>query len=73
VAETLFEPKSIAAGVMPLLLLMGAAVLLFSLAAVPARALPWPWAVRAINTRREELAFLGIAVLLAVAALFLAG
>ena len=73
-AQTLFEPKSRAARVLPLaLLLMGVAVLLFGLAAVPARTLPWPWAVRIINTRREELAFLGVAALLAIAALFLAG
>jgi hypothetical protein len=54
-------------------LLMGLALLLFSLAAVPARAVPWSWAVRTLDTRREELAFLGIAVLLAIAALFMAG
>jgi hypothetical protein len=51
---------------------MGLALLLFSLAAVPARAVPWTW-VRTLDTRREELAFLGIATLLAIAALFLAG
>jgi hypothetical protein len=56
---------------MPLaLLLMGVALLLFSLAAVPARLLPWPWAARALDTRREELAFSGIAVLLAIVTLF---
>jgi hypothetical protein len=54
-------------------LLLGLALLLFSLAAVPARAVPWSWAVRTLDTRREELAFLGIATLLATAALFLAG
>jgi hypothetical protein len=53
-------------------LLMGLALLLFSLAAVPARAVPWT-RVRTLDTRREELAFLGIATLLATAALFLAG
>jgi hypothetical protein len=73
-AETLFEPESRAASVMPLApLLMGLALVLFSLAAVPARAVPWSWAVRTLDTRREELAFLGIAVLLATAALFVAG
>jgi hypothetical protein len=36
-------------------------------------AVPWSWAVRTLDTRREELAFLGIATLLATAALFLAG
>jgi hypothetical protein len=54
-------------------LLMGLALVLFSLAAVPARAVPWSWAVRTLDTRREELAFLGIAVLLATAALLLVG
>lgn len=59
---------------MPLaILLVGTALLLFSLAAIPARAVPWPWAVRALDPRREELVFLGIAALLAIAALFLAG
>jgi hypothetical protein len=52
---------------------MGLALLLFSLAAVPAHAVPWSRAVRTLDTRREELAFLGIAVLLAIAALFMAG
>jgi hypothetical protein len=73
-AETLFEPKSRAASVMPLgPLLMGLALLLFSLAAVPACAVPWSRTVRTLETRREELAFLGIATFLATAALFLAG
>jgi hypothetical protein len=52
---------------------MGLALLLFSLAAVPARVLPLSWAARTLDSRREELAFLGIATLLATAALFLAG
>jgi hypothetical protein len=52
---------------------MGLALLLFSLAMVPARALPWSWAAQTIDRRREELAFLGIATLLAIAALFMAG
>jgi hypothetical protein len=52
---------------------MGAALLLFSLAVIPARAVPWPWALRGLDHRRGELAFLGIAALLAIAALFLAG
>jgi hypothetical protein len=73
-AETLFEPKSRAASVMPLApFRMGLALLLFSLAAVPAPAVPWSRTVRTLETRREGLAFLGIAVLLATAALFLAG
>jgi len=52
---------------------MGLALLLLSLAAVPARVVPWGWALRALDDRREKLAFSGIAVLLAIAALFLAG
>ena len=55
------------------LMLILAAVLLFSLAAVPARVVPWYWAVETLDHRREELAFLGVAALLAIAALFLAG
>jgi hypothetical protein len=55
------------------LALMGLALLLLSLAAVPARVVPWGWALRALDDRREKLAFSGIAVLLAIAALFLAG
>jgi len=54
-------------------LLLGLALLLFCLAAVPAHAMPWSWAVRTLDTRREELAFLGVATLLAIAALLLAG
>ena len=53
--------------------LMGLALLLFSLAAIPARAVPWSWALRALDNRRDNLAFTGIAALLAIAALFLAG
>ena len=61
------------AGVLPFaLVLVGAALLLFGLAAVPAHAVPWSWAVYTIESRREELAFLGIAALLAIIALFLA-
>jgi hypothetical protein len=44
---------------------------LFSLALAPARALP-RGAVRALEPRREELAFLGIGVLVLIAFLFLA-
>jgi hypothetical protein len=73
-AQTLLEPQSRSAGVMPLaLVLMGGALLLFSLAAIPARAVPWPWVLRGLDHRRGELAFLGIVALLAMAALFLAG
>ena len=54
------------------LVLMGLALLLFSLAAVPARVTPW-WAERALDNRRENLAFMGVAALLAIGALFLAG
>jgi len=54
------------------LVLMGLAFLLFSLAAVPARVMPW-WAERALDNRRENLAFMGVAALLAIGALFLAG
>lgn len=68
------EPESRAARVLPFALaLMGLALLLLSLAAVPARVVPWGWALRALDDRREKLAFSGIAVLLAIAALFLAG
>jgi hypothetical protein len=69
-----FEPESRAARVMPFaVVLMGLALLLFSLAAVPARVVPWSWAQHAIDNRREELAFSGIAALLAIAGLFLPG
>jgi hypothetical protein len=73
-AQTLNEPDSRLAGVLPFaIVLMGAALLLFSLAAIPARAVPWPWALHALDDRREILTFSGIAALLAIAALFLAG
>jgi hypothetical protein len=55
------------------LVLMVLALMLFSLAAIPARVVPWSWALQALDNRREELAFSGIAALLAIAALFLAG
>jgi hypothetical protein len=54
------------------LVLMTLALLLFSLAAIPARVVPY-WALRVLDHRRENLAFMGIAALLAIAALFLAG
>ncbi len=67
------QPESKVARVLPFaLVLMGLAFLLFSLAAVPARVMPW-WAERALDNRRENLAFMGIAALLAIGALFLAG
>ena len=67
------QPESKVARVLPFaLVLMGLALLLFSLAAVPARVMPW-WAERALDNRRENLAFMGVAALLAIAALFLAG
>jgi hypothetical protein len=68
-----FQPESKVARVLPFaLVLMSLALMLFSLAAVPARVMPW-WAVRALDNRRENLAFMGVAALLAIAALFLAG
>ena len=68
-----FQPESKVARVLPFaLVLMGLALMLFSLAAVPARVMPW-WAVRALDNRRENLAFIGVGALLAIAALFLAG
>jgi hypothetical protein len=68
------ETESRAARVMPFaLVLMGLALVLFSLAATPARAVPWPWAGYALDNQREKLAFSGVAALLAIAALFLAG
>ena len=71
---TQLETESRVAGVLPFaLVLVGAALLLFGLAAIPAQAVPWSWAVHAIETRRQELAFLGIAALLSIIALFLAG
>jgi hypothetical protein len=74
VAQTPFETESKVARVMPFaLMFILAALLFFSLAAIPARVVPWYWAVQALDHRREELAFLGIAALLAIAALFLAG
>ena len=67
------QPESKVARVLPFaLVLMGLAFLLFSLAAVPARVMPW-WAERALDNRRENLAFMGVAALLAIGALFLAG
>jgi hypothetical protein len=74
VAQTPFETESKAARVMPFaLMLILAALLFFSLAAIPARVVPWYWAVQALDHRREGLAFLGIVALVAIAALFLAG
>ena len=55
------------------LTLMFAALLLFSLAAMPARAVPWPWVLRELDHRRADLAILGIVALLVMAVLFLAG
>lgn len=49
-----------------------APLLLFILALAPARALPRGWAVRALEPRREELAFLGMGVLMLIAFLFFA-
>ncbi len=49
-----------------------APLVLFILAVAPARALPGGWAVRALEPRREELAFLGMGVLLLIAFLFFA-
>jgi hypothetical protein len=70
---TQFAPESKSARVLPFALaLMGLALLLLSLAAVPARVVPWAWALHALDNRREKLAFSGIAALLAIAALFLA-
>ena len=69
-----FRAESRLARVLPFaIVLMGLALVLFSLAAIPARALPWSWAERALDHRRENLAFIGIAALLALVALFLAG
>jgi hypothetical protein len=68
-----FQPESRVDRVLPFALaLMGLALLLFSLAAIPARVMPW-WAERALDNRRDNLAFIGVAALLAIAALFLAG
>jgi hypothetical protein len=55
------------------LALMVAALLLFGLAAMPARAVPWPWVLRGLDNRRTDLAVLGIAALLVMVFLFLAG
>lgn len=41
------------------------AVFLLGLALIPARAVPWPRALRAVDDRREELAFFGALGLLA--------
>jgi hypothetical protein len=69
-----FRAESRLARVLPFaIVLMGLALLLFSLAAIPARAVPWSWAERALDHRRENLAFMGIAALLALVALFVAG
>lgn len=38
---------------------LGAAVLLFGLALIPARAVPWYWAARALVDRRGDLALVG--------------
>jgi hypothetical protein len=64
------EPGSQVARVLALALL--APLVLFILALTPTRALPWGWAVRALERRREELAFLGMGVLVLIAFLFLA-
>ncbi|HMJ00479.1 MAG TPA: hypothetical protein VK488_11645 [Gaiellaceae bacterium] len=59
---------------MPLALALAcAALLLFSLAAIPAWVVPWPWVMRRLDHRRADLAFLGIVALLVMAVLFLAG
>jgi hypothetical protein len=69
-----FQAESTLARVLPFaIVLLGLALLFFSLAAIPARAVPWSWAERALDHRRENLAFIGIAALLALVALFLAG
>jgi len=69
-----FRAESRLTRVLPFaIVLMSLALLLFSLAAIPARAVRWSWAERALDHRRENLAFMGLAALLALAALFLAG
>lgn len=68
------ETKSKVARLLPFaIVLMSLALLLFSLAAMPARVVPWPWVMRGLDHRRADLAFLGIVALLVMAGLFLAG
>ena len=68
------ETKSKVARLLPFaIVLMSLALLLFSLAAIPARVVPWAAWAHALDNRREELAFSGVAALIAIAALFLAG
>jgi hypothetical protein len=64
------KPDSGAARVLAFALL--APLVLFILAFAPARVLPRGWAVRALEPRREELAFLGMGVLILIAFLFVA-
>lgn len=66
------KPESRAARVLPYALLLLAPLVLLILAIAPARALPRGWAVRALEPRREDLAWLGIGVLVLIAFLFLA-
>jgi hypothetical protein len=56
--------------VLLLALLLLAPLALFSLALAPARALPRGWAVRALEPRREELAFLGVGLFVVIAFFF---
>ena len=63
----LSEPNSKATWALPLVLVMlGAGLLLFGLVLVPPAAVPWPWAARVLGDRREELAFVSAAGLLAM-------
>lgn len=66
------KPESRADRVLPLALLFLAPLLLFVLALAPRRALPQGWLVRALEPRREDLAWLGIAVLILIAFLLVA-
>jgi hypothetical protein len=66
------EQESSSARVLLFALLL-APLALFGLALAPARVLPRGWAVRALEPRREDLAFLGMGVLFMIAFLFLAG
>jgi len=49
---------------------LGVALLLFGLALVPARAVPWGRVSLILDDRREELALYGVAVLAAAGAAF---
>jgi len=72
VPQGLSKPETASAAAVAFLFVsLGAAVLLLGLALIPARAVPWYWAARALVDRRGELAFFGAYIPLLAAAFFL--